>query len=268
MKTIIIIPARHGSTRFPGKPLADIYGKTMLQRVWENAEKSAEKTGAQIVIATDNKEIAAHAKNIGAEVVMTPHECKTGTDRALSAINSLSEKPEIIINLQGDSPLTPPRFITSLIEEMESSASVPVATLVVQLTWQELESLRENKKTTPFSGTTAIVDKNNDAIWFSKNIIPAIREEEKLSAAQNLSPVFRHIGIYGYRRKVLEDYVKLPQSHYEKLEGLEQLRLIENGYKIRAVKVDYKGYPSMSGIDTEEDAKRAEKIIKEHGEPQ
>jgi 3-deoxy-manno-octulosonate cytidylyltransferase (CMP-KDO synthetase) len=122
-----------------------------------------------------------------------------------------------------------------------------------------LDTLRESKKTTPFSGTTAILDSNNRALWFSKNVIPAIRKEDR---TQPHSPVYRHIGLYGYARAALQKYVTLPPSHYEQLEGLEQLRAIENGMTIQAVVVDYKGRPAMTGIDSPEDLQRAEALLK------
>jgi len=264
MHTAIIIPARYGSTRLPGKPLELIAGKTMLQRVYEVALEARSQVDFEvgILIATEDQRIVDHARELGATAVLTSKSCQTGTDRALEAIQHLPQKPDFVINLQGDAPLTPPDFIASVIHEFSNDVNLQVVTPVTQMTWDELDMLRENKITTPFSGTTAILNKYNDAIWFSKNIIPAIRKEKDLRQQTQKSPVYRHIGIYGYRRDVLEDYVTLEQSTYENLEGLEQLRLIENGYQIRAVCVDYKGRPSMSGIDSPEDIQRAETLLK------
>lgn len=264
MKTIIVIPARFKSTRLPGKPLIKIAGVTMLQRVYEAAQNATQNLpDTEILIATDDEKIAEHAKEINAACVMTSIDCPTGTDRALQALKQLNYTPDFVLNLQGDTPFIPPDFITKIIEVARLDENIKVATPVTQLSWQELDKLREQKQQTPFSGTLAILDKDNNALWFSKNIIPAIRHEEKLREEYKLSPIYRHIGIYGYRYDMLQKYVTLKPTYYEKLEELEQLRLLENGFKIHAVPVDYQGKPSMSGIDTMEDVKRAEKLIAE-----
>jgi len=262
MKTIIVIPARFKSTRLPGKPLIKIAGITMLQRVYEAALNVAQNLpDTEILIATDDEKIAEHAKEINAKCVMTSVDCPTGTDRTLEAIKQLNYTPDFVVNLQGDTPFTPPDFITKIIETAAQDKKLKIITPVAQLSWEELDKLREQKQQTPFSGTTVILDKNDYALWFSKKIIPAIRHEEKLREKSKLSPIYRHIGIYGYRYEMLQKYVTLKPTHYEELEGLEQLRLLENGYKIYAVPVDYQSKPSMSGIDTIEDVKRAEELL-------
>jgi 3-deoxy-manno-octulosonate cytidylyltransferase (CMP-KDO synthetase) len=267
MKSVIIVPARYGSTRFPGKPLALIAGKTMLERVCAIAQHAAKDSGnTEVIVATDHQIIMEHAASLGVKSVMTPEDCPTGTDRALAAIAQLSYKPDFIINLQGDVPLTPPDFVKALLDEVTQDKTVQLVTPITQLSWEELDRLRANKQTTPFSGTTVTIDKHRNALWFSKNIIPAIRKENEQRKTDKLSPVYRHIGLYGYRREMLETYVTLPQTPYENLEGLEQLRMLENGYPIRTVIVNYRGRASMSGVDTPEDAARAEALIKIHGE--
>lgn len=261
-KSVIIIPARYASTRFPGKPLAMIAGKTLLQRVYEIARTACESMpDVEIYVATDDDRIQQHAVNLGAQVVMTAAECKTGSDRALAACLLLPTQPDIVVNLQGDAPLTPPHFVAAILSKLIADPQCDVATPVAQLTWQALDDLRSSKIQRPFSGTTAIVDENDNALWFSKSIIPALRQEEKLKTQSNLSPVFRHVGLYGYRFKALEKFVTLPEGHYEVLEGLEQLRFLENGMNIKAVKVDYGMLPSMSGVDTPEDAKKTEQLL-------
>jgi len=198
--------------------------------------------------------------------VMTPVECPTGTDRAEAAVQQLATVPDFVMNLQGDAPLTPPDFITAMIDAFEK-APCEMVTPVTQLTWDALDKLRDNKKTTPFSGTTAVFDETTGkAFWFSKNIIPAMRKEEKMREKGGLAPVYRHIGLYGYSRAMLAKYVTLPEGKFESLEGLEQLRVLENGYTIRCVPVDYKGRASMSGVDSPEDIARAEALIAKHGE--
>ncbi len=261
-RSVIIIPARYGSTRFPGKPLTMIAGKTLLQRVYEVACAASQNVrDVAIYVATDDDRIQKHAADLGAEVVMTPEECKTGSDRALAACLGLKTTPEIVVNLQGDAPLTPPHFVSAIINSLMNNPACDVATPVAQLSWDALDDLRESKLQRPFSGTTAIVDENNNALWFSKQIIPALRQEEKLRQQQTLSPIFRHIGLYGYRFSALQKFVSLAEGNYEALEGLEQLRFLENGLKIKAVKVDYGHFPSMSGVDTQEDAKKAEQLL-------
>ncbi len=265
--TAIVIPARYASTRLPGKPLVRIAGRTMLERVHRIAKAAAAGlSGVAVVVATDDDRIAAHCRELGADCVMTSPDCPSGTDRAAEAVRQLKEKPDFVLNMQGDAPLTPPDFLRAMIDSFAASPC-DVITPVTRATWEQLDKLRESKKTTPFSGTTAVFDeKTGKAFWFSKNIIPAVRKEEALRAQDPLSPVYRHIGVYGYSAAMLEKYPSLPEGAFEKLEGLEQLRVIENGYTIRCVPVDYKGRASMSGVDSPEDVARAEALIAKHGE--
>ncbi len=259
-KAAIVIPARYGSTRFPGKPLAMLAGKPMLECVIEVANKAvADFDDVMVMVATDDKRIADLAKKLEVKCVMTSKDSPTGSDRVLEAVQKSGRALDFVINLQGDAPLTPPDIISKMILELKRDEDVEVITPVQNLTWAQLDALREAKKTTPFSGTTAIVDKNNNALWFSKSIIPIMRDEKKLRS-DKMSPIYQHIGLYGYRLDVLEQFCKLPQSHYEKLEGLEQLRFLENGIKIRVAEV--KGTPVHSGIDSPEDIKRAEALLK------
>ncbi len=262
MKTVIIIPARYGSTRLPGKPLAMIAGKTMLNRVIDIAHEAAkDQTDVEVIVATDDERIGKHCDELGARWVMTPVECATGTDRAEAAVIQLGYEPDFVLNLQGDAPLTPPDFISAMIESFKANPT-DVVTPVTQMTWAQLDKLRDNKKTTPFSGTTAVFDDTTGkAFWFSKNIIPAMRKEEKLREQGELSPVYRHVGLYGYSRAMLKKFITLPEGIFEAMEGLEQLRVLENGNEIRCVKVDYRGRPSMSGVDSLEDIVRCEALL-------
>ena len=270
MKTLICIPARYASTRFPGKPLAKIAGKEMLLRVVENAKKAAEKfEDCAVIVATEDQRIVDFCKANNIDVRLTSDACRTGTDRVMEVVNGLENKPEFILNLQGDNPLCPGWFIEAVLSEYYKDPTVETVTPVTQLSWADLDKLRENKKTTPFSGTTAVVDEKGDAFWFSKNIIPAIRKEEKYREVSEKSPILRHIGLYGYRTDVLQKATALPEGVYEKLEGLEQLRWIENGIKVRTVKVEYGKYApmaSLSGVDNPEDVERVEAVLAECGE--
>ena len=262
MKTAIIIPARYGSTRFPGKPLALIGGQSMLGRVVMLARSIAsEFEDCGVYVTTDDARIADHAGEIGVECLITSEDCPSGSDRALQAAKQLPEQPDFIINLQGDAPFTPPDALRAVISAFQNEPSLSVVTPVHALSWDDLDRLRENKKSTPFSGTCAILDAGNNAIWFSKNIIPAIRKEEAMRGESTTSPVFQHIGLYGFNIKALEQFCALPQGHYEQLEGLEQLRLIENKIPIHCVEIDTPSGTLQSGIDTREDLARAEKML-------
>ena len=262
IKTAIIIPARYGSTRLEGKPLLKIAGITLLERVVTIAkEVIANREDCTIHVATDDERIIRHCRDIDVPYVMTPPECPSGTDRVAKATELLAAQPDFVINLQGDAPFTPADFLMQMIDSFIGNPS-DVITPVTQLSWSQLDTLRENKKITPFSGTCAVFNQENgEAYWFSKNIIPAIRKEEKLRQQGDKSPVYRHIGLYGYSLEMLRRYATLPESPLEKLEGLEQLRILENGYTIRCVVVDYQGRPSMSGIDSPEDVQRAENLL-------
>lgn len=262
MKTAIIIPARYGSTRFPGKPLAEIGGRSMLSRVIDLAQDIAgEFKSCDVYVTTDDIRIADHVNRLKVECLITSEDCPSGSDRALEAAKQLPAKPDVIINLQGDAPFTPPEALRAVITAFQKNKKAEVVTPVHRLSWEDLERLRESKKTTPFSGTCAILDADKRAIWFSKNIIPAIRKEEKLKEKSDISPVYQHMGLYGYRTEILEKFCAFPLGVYEELEGLEQLRLIENGISIQCVEIDVPPGTLQSGIDTPEDLARAEALL-------
>ena len=266
MKTLIVVPARYASTRFPQKPLHLIAGRSLLSRTAEIARRCAEqRSDVSYVIATDHEAIEAHAHEIGAPVTMTDPDLPSGTDRALAAANQVAPDANFIVNLQGDAPFTPPAYVSAIIEAGRNT-QLDAVTPIVQMSWEDLDEMRVRKQETPFSGTSCIVNAQDEALWFSKNILPAIRKEDQLRATEPLSPIWRHIGLYGYKRSALEAFVALPEGHYERLEGLEQLRFLENGFRMRAVKVP--AFPSaMWGIDTPQDAAHAESLIAKHGEP-
>ena len=270
MTIAIIIPARYGSTRFPGKPLAMIAGKTMLSRVVDVARQAQQEVLQQypqitIGVATEDQRIADHAQEIGVPCLITSDQCATGSDRVLEAVDQLDENIDFVLGLQGDAPLTPPQALIQMIETIKNNEDIDVITPVVKLRWEDLDRLRAHKTTTPFSGTTAIINQQGRALWFSKNILPAIRKEEALRRDSPFSPVYQHIGLYGYRVEVLRRFVSCPQGIYEQMEGLEQLRLLENGISIQTVTIDVEAGVVQAGIDSPEDIKRAEAILQQKG---
>ena len=269
----IVIPARFGSTRFEGKPLAKIGSRTMLQHSCQTALQAAtllRHSGCQhvqVIVATESQAIFDHATSIASVTpVITPETCPTGSDRVLLALEQLKCEPEVVINLQGDAPFTPPYFVSEIAKALLQQVDCSVATPAVALTWKDLDQLRENKKTTPFSGTTVVFNQQHQALWFSKNIIPAIRNEEKYRKQSKLSPVYQHIGLYGFRLNALKKFVTLDSSHYENIEGLEQLRLLENNMPIYVAPVSYGDCPVFPGIDTKEDLERTEVLLRKMGE--
>lgn len=257
MDIAIIIPARYGSTRFPGKPLALIDGQTMLSRVVDVARAAVDGSDAvSVYVTTEDGRIADHAAEINVSCILTSESCKTGSDRVLEAAKKLDKTPDFVVNLQGDAPFTPPEIIRGIIQAAQDNPAWDVITPVHRLRWADLDALRLAKQTTPFSGTTAIINTEGRAIWFSKNIIPAVRKENRDT---EYSPVYQHVGLYGYRMPVLEKFCTLPESTYEKLEGLEQLRFLEHNIPIHTVIVDPEN-TLQSGIDSPEDIERANKL--------
>ncbi|MCB9964115.1 MAG: 3-deoxy-manno-octulosonate cytidylyltransferase [Rhodospirillales bacterium] len=271
MKILIVIPARYGSTRFPGKPLVLLGGRSMLSHVVEKAreaiafvrEGSMESVDIDLLIATDDERIMAHAADLNTSAILTPASCKTGTDRVLAAIRQLPESPDYVLCLQGDVPLIPSEVVRDMIRTMLEFPHLDVVTPVHNLSWEDLDRLRAAKEQTPFSGTTVIMDDAQRAVWFSKNIIPAIRKEDSFRASLPMSPVWRHIGVYGYRVDILERFSYLEEGFYEQLEGLEQLRLLENHISIQCVPVTIPAGALLSGIDSPEDLARAEAVLQQ-----
>lgn len=243
--------------------MAMIDGQSMLSRVYDLAcQSAAGLNDTEIMIATEDQRIIDHAATFGARAIMTPDNCKTGSDRVLAAVRHMKKRPDFVINLQGDAPFTPPAVVRAMIDAWRSNPALPVVTPVVRLRWAELDELRDNKKTTPFSGTTCVTDFRGRALWFSKTIIPAIRKEDR---NVEFSPVLQHIGLYGFRTDILDHFVTLPEGHYERLEGLEQLRLLENGVPVQTVLVNVDVGMAQAGIDSPEDVQRAEALLKRHG---
>ena len=254
--TVIIIPARYGSTRLPGKPLIDIAGKTMVERVWRLAKQVSGVSA--VLVATDDDRIAEEVASFGGEAVMTPEACKNGTERALAAVEACGLSPDVVINLQGDAPLTPPWVIQAMVDEMASGNTADICTPATRLTGEKLDYFLRDKEITPQTGTSVVMDKDQNALYFSKSILPFSRHERE--------EVFRHVGLYAYRLDVLKALCALPESPLERAEKLEQLRALENGYAIKVTIVDYRGR-SHASVDALEDVARVEAILASEGEP-
>jgi 3-deoxy-manno-octulosonate cytidylyltransferase (CMP-KDO synthetase) len=259
MKTAIVIPSRGGSTRFPRKPLAVIAGKSMVQRVYEIAK--AVQNVDLVAVATDDKEIFDHVESFGGTAIMTPSSCPNGTDRVMTAINTLDEEFDIVLNFQGDTPLTPPWILQAVIDKMQENPDVKLCTPAVRFTPEVFAKFKAAKDNGEVGGTCVTLDQNDNALYFSKSIIPFVR-----SMPENGEfPVLKHIGLYGYRFDTLKQYLELPETMLENVEGLEQLRPMYYNIPIKVVEVDFKGRTPWA-VDSPEDAKMVEEIIAREGE--
>jgi len=263
---LIVVPARFGSTRLPGKPLLPIAGRSLLERVVAIARVAAAQAGnCSIVVATDDHRIADHAAALGVPCAMTAHDIDSGTLRAHAAAHQLSSPPARVINLQGDAPFIPAAIVAGLLNTLRAGTA-DVATPVYALDWPRLDRLRAHKQTVPFSGTTCARAADGRALWFSKSVIPALRNEAALRAASPLSPVWQHLGLYGYTLAALDWFAAAPPGIYEALEGLEQLRFLEGGLRVDTVEVEVPAHV-LSGIDTPQDLAKAEEAITRYGDP-
>lgn len=244
MKIVGIIPARYASTRFPAKPLADIAGQTMIEWVYSQAKKSSQLD--RVIVATDNQKIHDHVKSKGGEVCMTSENHVSGTDRCAEVLASTGEQFDYVINIQGDEPFIDPRQIDLLASLLDGEAEL--ATLIKKIT--DADALHNSNI------VKVIRNAKNEAIYFSRSPLPHLRNvpKEKWFEQQDY---FKHIGMYGYRSDILGEITQLAPSTLELAESLEQLRWIENGYKIKVAETDIE---SM-GIDTPEDLERAVKSL-------
>lgn len=246
MKILGIIPARYQSSRFPGKPLIDIAGKSMIQRVYEQCQKSSKLD--KVIVATDDQRILDHLQSFGAEGIMTSQNHTSGTDRCGEVAIKFPDF-DILINIQGDEPMIDPTQIDLLCTCFEKK-DTQIATLVKKVDSQE-ELFNEN---TP----KVILNKNHEAVYFSRQTIPFLRGKEK-NIWLNEHTFYKHIGIYGYRSETLSEIIKLPQSSLELAESLEQLRWIENGFSIQCAITNKESL----AIDTPADLNKLLAILKE-----
>ena len=258
--TAILIPARYASTRYPGKPLVPLKGadgttKTLIQLTWE-AGKSVPEADA-VYVCTDDERIAEAARGFGADVIMTDEACRNGTERCADAIAKAGLTDELIVNLQGDAPLTPPWFLSDLIAAMEADPSLDAATPVLRCDPETLAMFLEDRKNGRVGGTTAVFDAAGNGMYFSKEVIPYTGGK---TFAEGAVPVFHHVGVYAYRPRALAAYGQWPEGPLEKLEGLEQLRFLENGAKLKCVEVDARGRLFWE-LNNPEDVARIETVL-------
>ena len=244
MKFTAIIPARYASTRFPGKPLAVLGGKTVIQRVYEQVKSVL----SDVYVATDDERIFSCVESFGGKAVMTRKDHQSGTDRIQEAVEKTATQADVIINVQGDEPFIQPSQIQTLMQLFDDP-STQIGTL--GKLFESIEAV-ENP-----NSPKIVTDMKGFALYFSRSVIPYIRGKERQDWFSEY-PFLKHLGVYAYRREVLSEVTKLPQSSLEKAESLEQLRWLQNGYRIRVGMTDVE----TVGIDTPEDLQRAEEFLK------
>lgn len=244
MRILGIIPARYASSRFPGKPLIDLKGKTMIQRVTEGAAKSTLLT--DLIVATDDERIARTVEGFGGKVMLTDSGHPTGTDRCAEIVSRLSEKYDVVINIQGDEPLVDARQLDQLLQAFNDQ-NVQIATLASRKIGME-DILNPNR-------IKLVVDKNHSALYFSRSPIPNFANAK--GEPLEIYPFLRHIGLYAYRSEVLLELSALEETKLEQIESLEQLRWLYNGYSIKVVETEIE----TPNIDTPEDIDKVLALI-------
>ncbi len=264
MSVLIVIPARFESTRYPGKPLAALKGATgqsrsLIERSWRAA---CEVKGVdRVVVATDDERIKDAAMVFGAEVVMTSTNCANGTERCAEAHAALGGGFDIVVNLQGDAPLTPHWFVESLVQGLISAPDAGIATPVLRCDGATLNSFLADRKADRVGGTTAVFDAGYRALYFSKEVVPYT---SKSYLETDMTPVFHHVGVYAYRPDALAAYPNWPTGPLEQLEGLEQLRFMENGHSVLCVEVEANGRDFWE-LNNPEDVSKIESMMAKMG---
>jgi 3-deoxy-manno-octulosonate cytidylyltransferase (CMP-KDO synthetase) len=240
-----VIPARYASSRFPGKPLVDILGKSMIQRVYEQAKKSSKLT--DVVVATDDERISTHVKAFGGRVVMTEPNHPSGTDRCFEALKKSGKEYTYIINIQGDEPFIDPSQIDLLVGVCDGKTEL--ATLMIPVDSHEVLFDTGEVKIT--------LNNKHEALYFSREVIPHIKGVDRKDWHKHF-PYYRHVGMYAYRADVLKQITTLAPSSLEKAESLEQLRWLENGFKIKLAITDFDSHC----VDTPEDIEKVLRLMK------
>jgi 3-deoxy-manno-octulosonate cytidylyltransferase (CMP-KDO synthetase) len=238
MKAVILIPARFASTRYPGKPLVALKGctgcdKPLIQRSVEAAHKVPGIEAVHVV--TDDERIAEAVRGFGGSVLMTSEAARNGTERCAEALGQLPADIDVVVNFQGDALLTPPGFVTALLDELRENPSAPVATPAMRQRVDEVRRLQAEEAAGRVGGTSVVVDGEGRALYFSKKLIPYLPDK---ALDGEMSPVRLHIGVYAYRRAALASYVATPPTELEDLEGLEQLRFLVAGIPVHVVEVE------------------------------
>ncbi len=265
MSTLIVIPARYPSTRYPGKPLVELRGATgearsLIRRTWEAGMQV--KGADRVVIATDDARIREAAEGFGAEVVMTTDRCRNGTERCSEALAALGGGFDIVVNLQGDAPLTPPWFIEELVARLDGHPTAEVATPVLRCDGRALKDFLGDRAEGRVGGTTAVFARDNRALYFSKEVIPYTSEPYADDAP---TPVFHHVGVYAYKPSALASYPLLKVGPLETLEGLEQLRFLEHEHPMLCVEVEGRGRKFWE-LNNPGDVARIEAMLAEMGQ--
>ena len=265
MSVLIVIPARYASTRYPGKPLVTLRGatgeaKSLIRRSWDAA---CSVNGAdKVVIATDDDRIADAARGFGAEVVMTSTSCVNGTERCAETLKKVAGDFDIVVNLQGDAPLTPAWFIEELVQGLRDNPQAQVATPVLRTEGRALNGLLQDRREGRVGGTTAVFGADHNALYFSKEVIPYTG---KTYSDADATPVFHHVGVYAYRPDALKAYPNWDSGPLEHLEGLEQLRFLERGVQMLCVEVAAKGRQFWE-LNNPEDVPKIEAMLAEMGQ--
>lgn len=261
MAVLVVIPARYASSRFPGKPLARLRGacgttKSLIERSW-NAARAVEGID-RVVVATDDERIREAAQEFGAEVVMTSRDCANGTERCAEAHATLGGDFDFVVNLQGDAPLTPSWFVEDLIAGLRNAPEAEIATPVLRCDGHMLGALLADRRAGRVGGTTAVFGADRQALYFSKEVIPYTAAAPQSDAEQ--TAVFHHVGVYAYRAAALAAYPRWPTGQLELLEGLEQLRFLEQGRKVLCVEVESRGRQFWE-LNNPEDIPRIEAML-------
>ncbi|HEY8591985.1 MAG TPA: manno-octulosonate cytidylyltransferase [Sphingomicrobium sp.] len=259
MKSIILVPARFASSRYPGKPLVELTGasgtrKPLIQRSFEAASRVAGVLDVYVV--TDDERIADACAGFGAPVIMTSPECRNGTERCAEALAQVGDA-DLLINVQGDALLTPPSFVEALIDHCASNPEAMVATPAIRLGSDEVRELLIDEARGIVGGTSVVVDSRQNALYFSKRLIPHLPQG---ALDSQLSPVRFHVGVYCYRREALDRYAATPETELERLEGLEQLRFLVAGIPVAVVEVERPSF-ALRELNNPEDVPAIEQAL-------
>lgn len=264
MSFAIVIPARFASTRYPGKPLAVLRGatgeaKTLIQRSWECASQVPGASG--VYVATDDERIAAEVERFGGKVIMTAESCRNGTERCADALASIDPLPDVIVNLQGDAPLSPNFVVQMLVDRLEEDSAAAMATPAVRASDTVYAHLAEDAANGRVGGTTVVMNRKDHALYFSKQILPYL---PTAVVERGNVPVHLHLGLYAYRPAALRDYMAAEPSELEGLEGLEQLRFLDLGKTISVVRLDPLDWDVIE-LNNPTDVPSIERILAERG---